>query len=146
MAGWARYSVQLGPADADALQAEARSRGVSVAEVLRQALQEHLSRRAEHHVLPVLSEAMAPHVDRLAALMDKAIVAAGTAAWEVNHLIGKDTTRPPSHAVEMMRASVARAVMDLRRKGVALGEATEEEYEAAEERAGLPPARPRGAV
>ena len=132
----------LGPADVDELHAEARSRGVSVAEVLRQALQEHLARRAEHRVLPLLSEALAPHIDRLAALITKAIVTAGVAAWEVNYLIGLE---PKSNATVMMRASLARAVLDLRRKGVAVGEASEEEYTAAEERAGLPPVKHGGA-
>ena len=132
---------RLAPDDAAMLEAAAEARGVSVAEVVRQAVQEYLARREGDRVLPWMDEALSKHVDRLAALITKAIVTAGVAAWEVNYLIGLE---PKSNATVMMRASLARAVLDLRRKGVAVGEASEEEYTAAEQ--GLPPARPRGAV
>ena len=125
------------------LRAAAQTGETTASDVVRRALREYLARDVEDRVLPLLQDALAPHIDRLAALMAKAIVAAGTAAWEVNYLIG---LHPKSNAVEMMRASMARAALDLRRKGVAVGEASEKEYEAAEERVGLPPARPRGAV
>jgi hypothetical protein len=126
----------LGPADAEALEAEARRRKVSVAEVIRVALQEHFARDAEHRVLPLLQEALAPHVDRLAALAAKTYVAAAAAAWQANWLVDVAKGDP----TEVMRAAVARAHVDLRRKGTEVGGATEEEYQAAEERAGLPPA------
>ena len=120
------------------LEAAAEARGVSVAEVIRQAVQEHLARREGDRMIPLLDETLSKHVDRLAALLAKVYVAAASASWQANYLVGRD---PKADPVDIMRAAVTRALVDLRRKGSAVGEATEEEYQDAEERAGLPPVK-----
>jgi Arc/MetJ-type ribon-helix-helix transcriptional regulator len=126
---WHRYTVGVGPADAEAIEAEARRRRVSVSEVIRIAIQEHLARDAEHRVIPLLEEAMAPHVDRLAALIAKAYFAAAVAAWQANYLIA--VTDNKADPVDIMREANIRARVDMNRKGSEIGGATEEEYQTA---------------
>ena len=135
MAVLEEVKTRLGPDDAAQVRAAAEARGMSVAEVVRQAVQEYLARREGDRVLPLLDEALAKHVDRLAALTTKAIVSAGVAAWEANYLIG--VHKDGKTARRVMRAAVLRAVMDMHRKGVAVGEAPEEEYRVAEDAAAV---------
>lgn len=129
MGSWRRYTVGVGPADAEALEGEARRRRVSVSEVIRIAIQEHLARDAEHRVIPLLEEAMAPHVDRLAALIAKTYFAAAVAAWQSNYLIA--ITDKEADPVDIMREANIRARVDMSRKGSEIGGATEEEYQTA---------------
>lgn len=129
------FTVRLGPDDAAQVRAAAEVRGVVVAEVIRQAVTEHLARRESDRVLPLIDAAFAKHADRLAGLIAKTHIAAATAAWEARWLVYHAEPQHPELAVMVMEQSVARAGVDLRRKGATIGEAGEEEYEAAEDAA-----------
>ena len=131
-----QIKVRLPREDAIALRATAEARGLPVAAVVRQAVTEYLARREGDRAVPIIDATFAKHVDRLAGLIVKVYVAASASSWQANRLMDTLTSLDP---VAEMKSAVARALVDLRRNGSALGEATEEEYEAAEERAGLPP-------
>ncbi len=129
--------MRLGPDDVAELEATAKARGVSVSEVVRVAVQEHLARRQGDRVLPLLDQGFARHTDRLAALISKVYVAASAASWPATYIIGRDQKVGMDEAREIWRSAQVRALVDLRRKGCGLGEAEEEEYRAAEARAGV---------
>ena len=116
--------------DAAMLRAEAEARKVSVAEVVRQAVTEHLARREVDRAVPVIEATFAKHVDRLAGLIAKTYVAAAASAWQVRFLIeGEEDV----DAEEVMRQAVVRAGVDWRAHGWAVGAAGTEAYHAAED-------------
>ena len=122
------FPVRLTMDDAAQVRAAAEARGVSVSVVIRQAVAEHLARREGDRAVPVIDAVFAKHVDRLAGLIAKTYVASATAAWQTRYLI----ERSGADSYLLMRRSVCRALVDLRRKGSAMGEAEIEEYAAAE--------------
>lgn len=130
MAGLEEVKTRLGPGDAALVRAIAEARGVSVAEIVRQAIQEHLARREGVRVQPLLDAVFAEHADRLAELLAKTHIAAATAAWEVQWLVAQ--AHPTDSPRKIMRQCVARAGVDLRRPGAAVGEAARPVYEAAD--------------
>jgi hypothetical protein len=50
--------VRLPPADRDALRVEAAAKGITIAEVAREAIREHLSRQTLARALPLLDQAL----------------------------------------------------------------------------------------
>lgn len=126
--------VLIADEDAITLRAIAEARGVSIAEVVRQAVTEHLARREGDRAVPIIDATFAKHVDRLAALLSKTYVAAAVAAWEVRFLIEGE---PEVDAEEVMRQAVVRAGVDWRGHGVAIGAAGEEVYTEAERAKGV---------
>ncbi len=127
-AGWEEIKTRVPIEDAARLRAEAEGKEVSLAVVLRQAVTEHLARREGDRAVPVIEGVFAKHVDRLAGLIAKTYVAAASASWQANHLV---SLHKGENAEEVMELAVIRAAVDLRHKGVAMGGATEEEYQAA---------------
>ncbi len=65
------------------LRTEATTRGVSLAEVVRGAVQEHLTTQGKVTDLlrEAVNDALRPHVNRLAALTSKAVIQAASAKW-----------------------------------------------------------------
>lgn len=102
-----------------ALQLEAQSRHLSLAEVVRGAVGEHLARQTLARALPLLDAAFGKHVDRLAGLLAKAFVAAGMASWQARALIA--ALVPDQDAAAVMRQARLRALADLRRPGTEFG-------------------------
>jgi hypothetical protein len=111
--------VRLPPADLAAVQQEAIAKKVPVSEIVRQAVREHLARQTLARAVPLLDQALGKHVDRLAALIAKAFVAADIAAWQTRALAAKllDDIDP----ADLMAQARERALIDLRRPGTDVG-------------------------
>ena len=118
----------------EALQIEARSRRLPLAEVVRQAVAEHLARKTLARAIPLLDATFGKHVDRLAALIAKTFTAADMASWQARALVA--ALVPDQDPAEVMREARLRALVDLRQAGTEFG-LDEEVYP--EDR---PPARP----
>ncbi len=112
--------VRLAAIDRDALRSEAAAKGTTLAEVVRQAIREHLSRQTLARSLPLLDQALGKHIDRLAGLIAKAFVAADMANWQARALIAALVPDQEPHAV--MQEARTRALTDLRRGGTDIGE------------------------
>ncbi len=131
-------TIRLPKKDAVQVRTEAEGRGIPVADLVRLAVTEHLAREAEGRVLSAVGEVLDRHTDRLAALIAKVYVAAATTSWQANYLIGHGAAGVGmDEAGDIWRSARVRALVDLRHQGSGLGEAEEEEYRAAEARAGI---------
>lgn len=85
-----------------ALRAEADARGVAVAKVVRDAIDEHLAVKAAGVMLPEIEARLAPivdralkrHVDRLAGLGSRAVIESAWAKWLLVAIIERSQDRP----------------------------------------------------
>ena len=111
--------VRLPPADRDALRVEAAAKGITIAEVAREAIREHLSRQTLARALPLLDQALGKHVDRLASLIAKTFIAADMANWQARALVAALVRDQEPRLV--MREARERALVDLRRGGTEIG-------------------------
>ena len=111
--------VRLPPADRDALRVEAAAKGITIAEVAREAIREHLSRQTLARALPLLDQALGKHVDRLAILIAKTFIAADMANWQARALVAALVRDQEPRLV--MREARERALVDLRRGGTEIG-------------------------
>ena len=98
--------VRFSPTDMAALEAEARGKKVAIAEVVRQAVAEHLARQTAARAAPLIDACLGKHVDRLAGLIAKTFVAALVEDQEPD---------------AVMREARTRALADLRRGGTDIG-------------------------
>ena len=105
--------------DLAALQIEARAHHVPVAQVVRQAVAEHLARQTAARAAPLIDACLAKHVDRLAGLIAKTFVAADMANWQSRALIAALVADQEPDTV--MREARLRALADLRRGGTEIG-------------------------
>lgn len=98
------------------LQAQARVQGLTMSELVRNILDEHLRNEAARLGAPVVEDAIRrviePHVDQLAGMLAHAGIAAGTAAWLNRALVNLLTDVNPGEAWDQ---AVARAKAGLRR-------------------------------
>ena len=115
----ADLKVRFSPADMAALEAEARGKKVALAEVVRQAVAEHLARTTAARVAPLIDACLGKHVDRLAGLIAKTFVAADMANWQSRALVAALVVDQEPDAV--MREARTRALADLRRGGTDIG-------------------------
>lgn len=111
--------VRFSPGDMAALEAEARAKKLALAEVVRQAVAEHLSRNTAARAVPVIDACLGKHVDRLAALIAKTFVAADMANWQARALIA--ALVPDQDPERVMHEARVRAHVDLRRGGMDIG-------------------------
>lgn len=111
--------VRFSPVDMAALEAEARGKKVALAEVVRQAVTEHLARKTAARVAPFLDACLGKHVDRLAGLIAKTFVAADMANWQARALVAALVEDQEPDAV--MREARIRAMADLRRGATEIG-------------------------
>ena len=109
----------------ESLQVEAKSRHLPLAEVVRQAVAEHLARQTLARAVPLLDATFGKHVDRLAALLTKVFVAADMGNWQVRALVSALVADQDPAAI--MRESRIRALVDLRLAGTDFG-ADDEAY------------------
>ena len=115
----ADLKVRFPAPDMAALEAEARGKKVAIAEVVRQAVAEHLARQTAARAAPVIDACLAKHVDRLAGLIAKTFVAADMANWQARALVAALVADQEPDAV--MREARTRALADLRRGGTDIG-------------------------
>jgi len=98
------------------LWAIAAQEGISVAEVVRQIVDEHFREESARMGTPVVEDAMRrvtePHVDKLAGLITYAGLAAATSAWLGKALLNLLTDVDPN---EVWDQAMARAKTSLRR-------------------------------
>lgn len=98
------------------LCAEAQSQGITVAELVRQMVEERLQGESARMGAPVVEDAVRrvtePHVDRLAGLITYAGLAAATSAWLGKALLNLLTDVDPN---EVWDQAMARAKTSLRR-------------------------------
>ncbi len=111
--------VRLSSADRDALRVEAAAKGITIAEVAREAIREHLSRQTLARALPLLDQALGKHVDRLASFIAKTFIAADMANWQARALVAALVRDQEPTLV--MREARERALVDLRRGGTEIG-------------------------
>ena len=111
--------VRFAPADMAALEAEAQGKKLALAEVVRQAVAEHLARQTAARAAPLIDACLGKHVDRLAGLIAKTFVAADMANWQSRALVAALVEDQEPDAV--MREARLRAVADLRRSGTEIG-------------------------
>ena len=111
--------VRFSPADLAALEAEARGKKVALAEVVRQAVAEHLSRQTSARAAPLIDACLGKHVDRLAGLIAKTFIAADMANWQSRALVAALVEDQEPDTV--MREARLRAMADLRRSGTEIG-------------------------
>ena len=119
MKGLEPLQVRLSLADREALRIEAAAKGVTIAEITRQAIREHLSRQTLARAIPLLDQALGKHVDRLAGLLAKTFVAADMANWQARALVA--ALVPDQEPDAVMREARARALTDLRQNGSEIG-------------------------
>lgn len=103
----------------EALQLESRSRSLPLAEVVRQAVTEHLARQTLARAVPLLDATFGKHVDRLAAIAAKAFIAADMASWQARALVA--ALVPDQDPSAVMREARLRALVDLRQAGTDFG-------------------------
>ncbi len=118
----------------EAVQLESRSRTLPLAEVVRQAVTEHLARQTLARAVPLLDATFGKHVDRLAALIAKAFIAADMASWQARALVA--ALVPDQDPTAVMREARLRSLVDLRQVGTDFG-LDEDEYP---DESGRPPA------
>ncbi|TDA65764.1 MAG: hypothetical protein D9V47_01085 [Clostridia bacterium] len=98
------------------LQTQARVQGLTMSELVRNILDEHLRNEAARLGVPVVEDAIRrviePHVDQLAGMLAHAGIAAGTAAWLNKALVNLLKDVDPDEAWDQ---AVARAKAGLRR-------------------------------
>ncbi len=111
--------VRFSPADLAALEAEARGKKVALAEVVRQAVAEHLSRQTSARAAPLIDACLGKHVDRLAGLIAKTFIATDMANWQSRALVAALVKDQEPDTV--MREARLRAMADLRRSGTEIG-------------------------
>jgi hypothetical protein len=112
-------TVRYDDEDYEALRLEAARRRLPLAEVVRQAVSEHLARRSIARAVPLLDATFGKHVDRLAAITAKAFVAADMASWQARALVA--ALVPDQNPGEVMREARLRALVDLRQAGTDFG-------------------------
>ena len=105
--------------DMAALEAEARGKNVALAEVVRQAVAEHLVRQTAARAAPLIDACLGKHVDRLAGLIAKTFIAADMSNWQARALVAALVEDQEPDAV--MREARTRALADLRRGGTDIG-------------------------
>ena len=115
----ADLKVRFSAHDMAALESEARGKKVALAEIVRQAVSEHLARQTAARTVPLLDACLGKHVDRLAGLIAKTFVAADMANWQSRALIAALVEDQEPDAV--MREARTRALADLRRGGTEIG-------------------------
>ena len=115
----ADLKVRFSPADMAALEAEARGKKVALAEVVRQAVAEHLARQTAARAAPLIDACLAKHVDRLAGLIAKTFIAADMANWQSRAIVAALVADQEPDTV--MREARLRALADLRRGGTEIG-------------------------
>jgi len=111
--------VRFSPADMAAMEGEARGKKVALAEIIRQAVSEHLARQTAARAAPLIDACLGKHVDRLAGLIAKTFVAADMANWQARALVAALVQDQEPDAV--MREARTRALADLRRGGTEIG-------------------------
>ncbi len=111
--------VRFSASDMAALEGEARGKKVALAEIIRQAVSEHLARQTAGRAAPLIDACLGKHVDRLAGLIAKTFVAADMANWQSRALVAALVEDQEPDAI--MREARLRAVADLRRSGTEIG-------------------------
>ena len=84
-----------------ALRAEADSRGIAVAKLVRECIDEHLAAKAAGQMLPEIEQRLAPivekvlarHVNRLAALASRSVIEAAWVKWLTVAIIERSAVR-----------------------------------------------------
>ena len=115
----ADLKVRFSATDMAALEAEARGKQVALAEVVRQAVAEHLARQTAARAAPLIDACLGKHIDRLAGLIAKTFIAADMANWQARALVAALVQDQEPDAV--MREARTRALADLRRGGTEIG-------------------------
>lgn len=116
----ADLKVRFPAPDMAALEAEARQKKIPMAEVIRQAVAEHLARKTATRAVPILDACVGKHVDRLAGLIAKTFVAADMANWQARALVAALVEDQQPNSV--MAEARVRALADLRRTGTDIGQ------------------------
>ena len=111
--------VRFSPNDLAALDSEARGKKIALADVVRQAVAEHLARQTAARAAPLIDACLAKHVDRLAGLIAKTFVAADMANWQSRAIVAALVGDQEPDTV--MREARLRALADLRRGGTEIG-------------------------
>ena len=115
----ATLKVRFSGSDMAAIEAEARGKKIALAEVIRQAVAEHLARQTAARAAPLIDACLGKHIDRLAGLIAKTFIASDMANWQARALVAALVEDQEPDAV--MREARLRAVADLRRSGTEIG-------------------------
>ena len=115
----ATLKVRFSGSDMAAIEAEARGKKIALAEVIRQAVAEHLARQTAARAAPLIDACLGKHIDRLAGLIAKTFIAADMANWQARALVAALVADQEPDAV--MREARTRALADLRRGGTDIG-------------------------
>ena len=115
----ADLKVRFSAVDMAALEAEARGKKLALAEVVRQAVAEHLARQTAARAAPLIDACLGKHIDRLAGLIAKTFIASDMANWQARALVAALVEDQEPDAV--MREARTRALADLRRGGTDIG-------------------------
>ena len=118
-----RVTIRFSEDDVGALRQEATATHATVSEVVRQAVRAHLVRQAAIRAVPAIDAAVGQHIDRLAALIAKTFVAADMANWQAHALC--HALLRHIHPERIMAEARQRALIDLRRAGLDIGESSE---------------------
>ena len=116
------------------MRGEAQARKVSMAVLSREIVVAWFAAQDAPGVAGAIDQALAKHVDRLAALLAKSGTWAATAAWEVNFVVAALKASGVKFPGDVMGRALARAGADARYGGTLLGELSEAAYDAIERR------------
>ncbi len=122
-----QYTIRLEAADAAAVEQEAAAKKISVADVIRAAVREHVAVEEVPRVLPLIELVLNKHLGSLRGLVVKSFVAASIAAWETRWLVEHVGEYDPE---EIWALAHGRALVDLRSKGTSEWDDGHEQYDA----------------